>query len=281
MAKSQIKIDLKTLGFTNYYKTFHKGTRDNPNINILKHKTGILITDKTSHIDSEYYENMDSAEYWKESVDIIDIYRRIELIKKYHNHDKMLDVGCGQGEILKHTSVISDGVEPQTRPRSELQTAGFTVYKKLGLVDKRYNLITMFHVLEHIPNQIEYINLVYKTLKEGGTLIIEIPHAGDWLIEMCEAFRDYTFWSEHLILHTEDSILSLLLYCGFDEIQIIREQRYNYLNHQEWTHSGKPRGHKKYVENYEHDTDEIYTDILKGLNKTDTLVIIAKKPERG
>ena len=40
----------------------------------------------------------------------------------------------------------------------------------------------MFHVLEHIPYQIDTLKLVNSKLKKGGKIIVEVPHAEDFLI---------------------------------------------------------------------------------------------------
>ena len=41
-------------------------------------------------------------------------------------------------------------------------------------------------------------------------MIIEVPHARDFLIETFDinSFKDFTFWSEHLILHTKESLVA-------------------------------------------------------------------------
>ena len=48
--------------------------------------------------------------------------------------------------------------------------------------DKKFDIITMFHVLEHIPYQIETLKVLKSKLKNKGKIIIEVPHAEDFLI---------------------------------------------------------------------------------------------------
>lgn len=59
----------------------------------------------------------------------------------------------------------------------------------------------MFHVLEHIPHQLETLKILRKKLKKNGKIIIEVPHSEDFLLEFDELieFKHFTFWSEHLI----------------------------------------------------------------------------------
>ena len=45
---------------------------------------------------------------------------------------------------------------------------------------KKFDVITMFHVLEHLPNQVDTLKQLKKLLKPKGNIIIEIPHANDF-----------------------------------------------------------------------------------------------------
>ena len=88
-------------------------------------------------------------------------------------------------------------------------------------------------------------------MKQNTLLIIEVPHANDFLISEynCNEFKKFTFWSEHLILHTEKSLLNLLNKVGFSNIEITYYQRYNIFNHLNWLFNGKPGGHKNNIYN--------------------------------
>ena len=85
-------------------------------------------------------------------------------------------------------------------------------------------------------------------LKNKGKIIIEVPHAEDFLILQNELkeFKNFTFWSEHLILHTYKSLETVLLNSGFKKIKINFFQRYNFSNHLGWFLRRKPGGHEIY-----------------------------------
>ena len=40
----------------------------------------------------------------------------------------------------------------------------------------------MFHVLEHLPYQIDTLKSIHSKLKKGGKIIIEVPHGEDYLL---------------------------------------------------------------------------------------------------
>ena len=77
---------------------------------------------------------------------------------------------------------------------------------------------------------------------DEGTLVVEVPHARDFLITQlqCESFTNFSLWSQHLVLHTRDSLQKLLSAAGFVDIHIIGVQRYGLANHLTWLSEGKP-----------------------------------------
>jgi len=113
----------------------------------------------------------------------------------------------------------------------------------------------------------------------GGQLIIEVPHAKDFLIQSVDLplFREFTFWSEHLILHTKESLMKLLTLSGFNNISIEPFQRYGYTNHLGWMLDGLPGGHKKYSEFEIEKLEEIYKSSRCESGTSDTLIAYATK----
>ena len=144
--------------------------------------------------------------------------------------------------------------------------------------DRKFDIITMFHVLEHIPYQIDTLKVLKSKLKNKGKIIIEVPHAEDFLIlqEELKEFKNFTFWSEHLILHTYKSLKSILLKSGFKNINIQYYQRYNFSNHLGWFLKRKPGGHNFYKEIVSDRLNSSYCENLKKLGQTDTLIAIAE-----
>ena len=117
-------------------------------------------------------------------------------------------------------------------------------------------------------------SLKTKTKMDKNTLlIIEVPHANCALINHydCDEFKKFTFWSEHLILHSETSLMKLLSYVGFTKINIEYEQRYNIFNHLQWLNTGKPGGHK-HTPSFSEDLVISYDTYLAKNKMTDTIV---------
>ena len=213
---------------------------------------------------------------------IEDDYRRAVQFEKNLKNKDILDFGCGWGGFLRNVKNYKSlsGIELRNECINYIQKniKKIDISDNLNSFDKKFDIITMFHVLEHIPYQIKTLKLLKSKLKNKGKIIIEVPHAEDFLIlqEELKEFKNFTFWSEHLILHTYKSLKSILLKAGFKSVNIQYYQRYNFSNHLGWFLKRKPGGHNFYKEIISDSLNSSYCENLKKLGQTDTLIAIAK-----
>lgn len=99
--------------------------------------------------------------------------RRFDYLKTDINGKSLLDFGCGNGGfLLKAREICSNvaGVELEDYARKQIVSKGSRVEKEISSFKKKYDFITLFHVLEHLPNPIEYLELckTYLTSSTGG-----------------------------------------------------------------------------------------------------------------
>jgi len=112
------------------------------------------------------------------------IFNRILAIRNGQK-GRLLDFGCGKGKFLALTSEIGwdvMGVETSSN-RSQYAKEIYKLqvikeYYVTGMLDnERFNVITLFHVLEHIQTPYELLyNLVSYNLQKNGHVIIEVPN---------------------------------------------------------------------------------------------------------
>ena len=213
---------------------------------------------------------------------IEDDYRRASQFEKNFKNKDILDFGCGWGGFLRNIKNYKSlsGVELRKECINFIKNniKKIDISDNINSFDKKFDIITMFHVLEHIPYQTETLKVLKSKLKNKGKIIIEVPHAEDFLIlqEELKEFKNFTFWSEHLILHTYKSLKSILLKSGFKNINIQYYQRYNFSNHLGWFLKRKPGGHNFYKEIVSDKLNLSYCENLKKLGQTDTLIAIAE-----
>ena len=213
---------------------------------------------------------------------IEDDYRRAVQFNKNLKNKDILDFGCGWGGFLmnlKNYKSLS-GVELRKECINYIKKniKKIEISNNINFFDKKFDIITMFHVLEHIPFQVETLKILKSKLKNKGKIIIEVPHAKDFLIlqDELKEFKDFIFWSEHLVLHTYKSLKSILLKSGFKNINIQYYQRYNFSNHLGWFLKRKPDGHNFYKDTVSDKLNSTYCENLKKIGQTDTLIAIAE-----
>lgn len=93
---------------------------------------------------------------------------------------RILDIGAGTGDFLavaKDDGWQTVGVEPSNKARTiALQKEVSFVENTLGLESHSFDVITMWHVLEHVPNLDNQLKELKRLLKPSGTLIVAVPN---------------------------------------------------------------------------------------------------------
>ena len=287
-------INLKLISKSNFFTLSNK-TRDKK-IKVIKDlKTGIIFLEKCI-TSKQYYSSLKnnnnqskikkktkvktlSRNIWTPAIE--DDYRRAIQFEKIFKNKNILDFGCGWGGFLtniKNYKSLS-GVELRKECINYISKNinKIEISDNINKFQRKFDVITAFHVLEHIPFQVETLKTLKSKLKSKGKIIIEVPHAKDFLIlqKELQEFKSFTFWSEHLILHTYKSLKTILLKSGFKNINIFYYQRYNFSNHLGWFLKRKPGGHNFYKNIVNDKLNLAYTENLVELGETDTLIAIA------
>ncbi|KAA5827437.1 class I SAM-dependent methyltransferase [Algibacter amylolyticus] len=143
---------------------------------------------------SDYYESEDYISHTDSKRNLfekayhlvrsVSLKKKLNLINSFPSEDKkLLDIGCGTGDFLQtaqQNNWIVSGIEPnqQAREIANKKTNGsvFNTEQLLKFQPKSFDVITLWHVLEHLPNLDEQIATFKKLLKPNGTLIIAVPN---------------------------------------------------------------------------------------------------------
>jgi 2-polyprenyl-3-methyl-5-hydroxy-6-metoxy-1,4-benzoquinol methylase len=92
----------------------------------------------------------------------------------------ILDIGAGTGDFLavaKQNGWQTTGVEPSDKAKAIAKNKGVSFVEKTSeLENHSFDLISMWHVLEHVPNLDDQIKELKRLLKPNGTLIIAVPN---------------------------------------------------------------------------------------------------------
>ncbi|HEX8037772.1 MAG TPA: class I SAM-dependent methyltransferase [Chryseosolibacter sp.] len=92
----------------------------------------------------------------------------------------VLDFGCGTGSFLrtcKDHGMHIGGVEPSDSARQlAAKTTGAHIAADLDNISDQYDVITLWHVLEHVSNFNDTIQQLRNKLAENGTIFIAVPN---------------------------------------------------------------------------------------------------------
>lgn len=262
--------------------------RDRETLSILRCTScGLVFLDNFSHVNSNFYDHEYTAENhgdhdWDAFLNECskDDQRRFSQLQPLIVNRTFLDVGCGAGGVLlraKKVTKHATGVEPQLVWRNALTSAGLGVVASLSEVENSsQNVISLFHVLEHIADPLPFIQEILKKAATGGRLVIEVPNADDALLSLYEnrPFSEFTYWSPHLFLYNHATLTRLLEKAGIgrNQIAISQYQRYPLSNHLMWLAQGRPGGHIQWSFLDSNALDQAYAAQLASLGRCDTLI---------
>lgn len=263
---------------------YRKGkVRDNDDLKIVEcENCGLVYLDSFEHIDNHFYEESgihDKIDFSKwQKTTLIDDERRFNFLKNRLSNKTVLDFGSGNGgfiNLAKDVTQYACAVELENAVIPYYGERKIDLYKSIKETEKKFDIITSFHVLEHLKKPHEILIDMKKYLEENGKIIIEVPNANDALLTIYKniPFSEFTYWSCHLFLYTEHTLKILAKQCGLNVDFIKYVQRYPLSNHLYWLSHGKPGGDKEWGSFI--DSPELtsaYEAQLSSIGATDTIL---------
>jgi len=134
---------------------------------------------------------------------------RINFLKKRGiASGKLLDVGAGGGEFVYISGKLgfdSAGIEPNIGYSEYGQTEyGIALNTgQLSDVSSQFKIITMFHVLEHIPDPVLTFERLWKLIEKDGNIFIEVPN-----IETSKASPQNIYFRAHIHYFSEATLVA-------------------------------------------------------------------------
>lgn len=102
------------------------------------------------------------------------------LVKPFLTHNTLLDVGCGTGAFIQQcakSGITVMGVEPSPEARAQAKHQNIQVLDSLhSLPSQKFDVITLWHVLEHIYDLPNTLRLLKEHLHDHGTIFIAVPN---------------------------------------------------------------------------------------------------------
>lgn len=161
-----------------------------------------------------------------QSVKEIALKRKLQLINSFEKqHGRLLDIGAGTGDFLRVAQQAgwqTTGVEPSDKARGIAIAKGVSFVSDTSeLEDRSIDVITMWHVLEHVPDLDRQLSELKRLLKPTGTLVVAVPN-----FRSADAKTYGTFWAafdvpRHLWHFSKTSISKLFAEKDMTVIQVL------------------------------------------------------------
>ena len=176
-------------------------------------------------------------------------YERVRRLRPYLSPQlTVCDVGAGCGSFLDvirpHVGRVV-GMEPEEAARTWMrERLGLQIVANADeLSESEFDLITLFHVLEHMPDPVAELEYLAKYLAPGGRIVIEVPNVDDALITLyaVPAVVDFYYQKAHLFYFCASTLAIVLKRAGLAGT-IEHVQRYDLSDHLRWMLTGLPGG---------------------------------------
>ena len=145
---------------------------------------------------------------------------KYKMIKKYiYNKSKVLDFGSGTGDFLRYIKRKGHkpyGVEPNKLAREISKRKGIISLPDIKkLKETKFQAITMWHVLEHLPEPSKTVKSFHKILDKEGIVIIAVPN-----LESFDSLHYKNLWAaldipKHLWHFTSNGLIKIVETQGF------------------------------------------------------------------
>jgi len=172
--------------------------------------------DLSSYYQSEEYlshseKNKSFISFAYRTIRKINIKRKFKIVKNYSKGRSILDIGCGTGEFLAYCQkkgMNVTGIEPDKKAKEFATAMHHLEIWDENVLDKAspaFDIVTLWHSLEHVSDINKRFLQIRRVLKPGGTVIIAVPNSDSYDAELFGEFWAAYDLPRHLYHFNQDT----------------------------------------------------------------------------
>lgn len=151
---------------------------------------------------------------------------KIKLVQGFKpQKGKLLDIGAGTGDFLvvaKANGWNVTGIEPSEKAKDIAKAKGVSFAESLaGIEDNSFDAVTLWHVLEHVPDVEKQISELKRIIKPDGVIVVAVPNFKSY-----DAKHYGSYWAaydvpRHLWHFSKTAMQQLFGVQGMDVVKIL------------------------------------------------------------
>jgi SAM-dependent methyltransferase len=148
----------------------------------------------------------------------------LEDLRKYcPDRGSLLEIGCSYGGFLAEARLdgwqvtgieLSRAAAAYARDQHQLKIFSGDLRSALSQLEV-YDAVVLFHVIEHVPEPMQFLLACRKILKPGGLLVLKTPNASSLIAKLSGSFWQWVSAPAHLCLYGPDTLAALLQKSGY------------------------------------------------------------------
>jgi 2-polyprenyl-3-methyl-5-hydroxy-6-metoxy-1,4-benzoquinol methylase len=154
--------------------------------------------------------------------------RRAQRVARITPPGRLLDVGCGRGiflSILRENgwevfgTELSDQAAREARERFGLNVL-VGALPSLGLPERTFDVVTLWHVLEHLPDPLPTLREIRRVMRDDGWVILALPNLASWQAKLTRGYWYHLDPPRHYYFYTPRTLEKMLHHIGFRTVRV-------------------------------------------------------------
>jgi SAM-dependent methyltransferase len=153
--------------------------------------------------------------------------RMLDHTQRLQPQGRLLDVGCGVGQLLQVAQARGytvEGCDISLWATDYARRQGFVVrtgaLEDLHYPSGTFDVVTASHTLEHIPSPVPFLQEIHRILHDDGLLVIAVPNLASLMAQVMRARWAGLLPDQHLWHFTPHTLRALLARSGFRTLQV-------------------------------------------------------------
>lgn len=150
-----------------------------------------------------------------------------QLAKRFPDRGRLLEVGCSYGGFMAEarrdgwdvTGIeLSETAASYARENLGLRVLSGSLHGNLNQLGEPYQAVALFHVIEHVPNPVELLEMCRRLIKPKGLLVLKTPNISSFIARLTGGSWHWVSPPAHLYLYSPKTLDLLLKKSGYQPL---------------------------------------------------------------